>query len=198
MPRRDARVIDEYWNVDAVNPLIFSPDPPVRTPLSEKQLESLRGEWEDVLTDHPLDYLDERFDLWLRQLAITRRANFIYHPVIDPNQYGFRVRFTGLNKDAKKYVESFAVVPSLDGGIVHAVWIYMLINLAAVAVFLRRGRSLPLLCVGALGLSSLTFQVGLFLGAMGTQYRFQVSVVAAGLLCGAILLRHAYAQRTVS
>jgi hypothetical protein len=30
---------------------------------------------------------------------------------------------------------------------------------------------------------------------MGTQYRFQISVVVAGLLCAAILLRFAYANR---
>ena len=195
MPQRGTQVIDTYWNVDAVNPLIFSPDPPVKTPLSDPQVESLTDEWRDLLTEHPLDYLDERLDLWIRQLAITRKANFIYHPVVDPNSFGFVVRFPELNKEAKEYVESFAVVPTLDGGIVHAVWIYMLLCLAAAVVFLRRGRSPALVCIGALGLSSLTFQVGLFLGAMGTQYRFQISVVVAGLLCAAILLRFAYERR---
>jgi hypothetical protein len=195
MPQRGTQVIDTYWNVDAVNPLIFSPDPPVKTPLSESQVESITDEWRDLVTGHPLDYLDERIDLWLRQLAITRKANFIYHPVIDGNPFGFHVRFPELNQEAKEYVEWFAVVPSLDGGIVHAVWIYMLLCLAAAVVFLRRGRPAALVCIGALGLSSLTFQVGLFLGAMGTQYRFQISVVVAGLLCAAIMLRFAYANR---
>ena len=41
---------------------------------------------------------------------------------------------------------------------------------------------MPLPLVGALGLTALTYQSGLFIGTMATQYRFEYPVVVVGML----------------
>jgi hypothetical protein len=174
--------IDARWNVDTVAPFVFPPTATFQVPLPPEQSDDLSQAWRDALLDDPLGYLEMRGALWLRQVALTRRATFIYHPAIDPNPYGFKVRFRGLNSAAKDYVEAFAVKPSLDGGVVHAVWIYLLICLVATLVLLRRSRSWALLVLGAAAFASIAYQSGLFFGAMGTQYRWQLLVVVTGLL----------------
>jgi len=84
--------------------------------------------------------------------------------------------------------------PVLDGGIVHRVWIYLLLALAAAVVLLRRRAPVVLRCVGALGLAALTYQIGLFFLAMGVQYRLENPSVVIGLLCAAVLLRLAASE----
>ena len=61
------------------------------------------------------------------------------------------------------------------------VWIYLLITLMGSLVLLRRWRDPGLLILGALALSSLTYQVGLFL-SMGIGYRLEMPSVVIGLL----------------
>jgi len=99
----------------------------------------------------------------------------------------------GAEDRARDYVEAFAA-PVLDGGIVHRVWIYLLLALAAAVVLLRRRAPVVLRCVGALGLAALTYQIGLFFLAMGVQYRLENPSVVIGLLCAAVLLRLAASE----
>ena len=182
---------------ESVVGMVWAADAPIKgTPLPPDRLHSLADAWRDEVTGEPLEWLDVRWDLMMRNLAVTEPASFIYHPQIDANDWGFRPTFTGANDAAKDYVEAFATQgPALMGGIVHRVWIYAAVALAAALVLFRLGRSsLPLLALGALGLTALTYQVGLFLGTPQNGYRLEIPVVVVGLLClaaavGALLNR---------
>jgi hypothetical protein len=181
-PDRSMAPIDARWNVDTVAPFVFPPTATFAVPLPEKQADALGDAWRDAIVDDPLGYFEERTTLWLRQIALTRRAVFIYHPAIDANQFGFKIKFTEPNEIAKDYVEAFAVKPTLDGGPFHAVWVYLLVCLAAAIVLIRRSRPWALLVIGAAAFGAIAYQSGVFFGAMGTQYRWQLLVVAVGLL----------------
>ena len=195
MPRRELEVIEQYFHIDSVNPLLFSPDPPILTPLERGQLRSLGRTWRRTLADHPFDYLEGRWKLWLRQVAIGTDSIFIYHPWIDPNDLGQRVKFDGLNAAARDYVEAFAERGTFDGGPLHTVWAYLLVNVAGAATFLRRRFRSDQRLVGFFALSAVTHQAGLFFGAMGTQYRFQFPVVALGAMVLLALVREAWRKR---
>ena len=183
--------VDAYWNIDNMNGYVFSTPAPIPTPLPDEGVAALRESWTDAVGNDPLQYLDVRVDLFLRQLTITRSAIWTYHPVIDPNPFGYVVRFPGPNSAAKDYVETFAS-PRLDGGWIYSVWAYLLLAVAAAAVLLRRSRGAALATVGALSLAALTHQAGLFLGALGTGYRYEFVVVVIGALGAAVLLRLAW------
>ena len=193
MPIRDPRVLEQRFSVDVVNTLILTVPPLVATPLGGRKTAEVRDAWREGILDHPGDYLDARWDLFWRQVALTRKPVFIYHPVIDDSPLDFSLANPGLDRRARDYVEAFAD-PVLDGGIVHRVWIYLLLALAAAVVLLRRRAPVVLRCVGALGLAALTYQIGLFFLAMGVQYRLENPSVVIGLLCAAVLLRLAASE----
>ena len=174
--------IDARWSIDTVGPFFSPPNPAFNVPLPARPAGDLEEAWREAIVDDPLGYVEERTALWLRQVALTRRATWIYHPHIDPNDVGLTIRFPGLNSAAKDYVEAFAVKSTLDGGAIHAVWIYLLVCLGATVVLVRRSRSWPLLVLGAAAFAAIAYQSGLYLGAMGTQYRWQLLVVVAALL----------------
>lgn len=190
MPRRGVEVIDQHYNIDSVNPLLFSTDPPVGTPLADGPYRSLRRAWADAVTDNPDDYLGERMELWLRQIALTRTADFIYHPAIDPNRWGYEPWFDDMNDTARDYVEAFTDDPrTLKGGPLHTVWVYLAVATAGgLVLFVGRRRPAQRL-VGFMGLAAVTHQAGLFFGAMGTQYRFQFPVVVIGVVVAVALLQ---------
>jgi hypothetical protein len=184
--------IDARWNVDSVVPFVFPPTGLMTVPLDPERAADIEQAWREAIVDDPLGYAELRTELWLRQISVTRRSTFIYHPAIDPNSFGFKIRFDGLNSAAKDYVEAWAVKPTLDGGVIHAVWIYLLICVVATFALIRRSRSWAVLVLGAAAFGSIAYQSGLFFGAMGTQYRWQLSVVVCGLLAlvaGVVVLR---------
>jgi hypothetical protein len=174
--------IDARWNVDTAGPFLFPPTATYQVPLPSKQADQLTDAWRDAVLGDPLGYFEERSALWLRQVALTRRATWIYHPGIDPNQFGFAIKFPDLNRIAKDYVEAWGVNVTLDGGIVHAIWIYLLVCLAASVLLLRRTRPVRLVVFGAAAFAGIAYQSGLYFGAMGTQYRWQLLVVIVALL----------------
>jgi hypothetical protein len=178
---RSMRTIDERWNIDTAGTYIFGADAPIPVPLSARDHRLVTESWRDAVLEHPLDYLGERTELWLRQIALTRSAAWIYHPVIDVNGFGFVVRFPELNQAAKDYVETFATNENLDGGPLYAVWIWLLACILASVILLRRGRPWGFLVAGAFALSGLTYQSGLYFGAMATQFRWQLPVLVAAL-----------------
>lgn len=190
MARRGFAVIEQFYSIDSVNPLLFSPDPPVRTPLAQGPVRSLGRAWKSSVVEHPLNYLSGRFALWLRQISVTRAPDFIYHPVVDPNELGLKVRYVSLNDAAKDYVEAFANPRTLDGGPLHFVWVYLLVNIGGAFVFLRTRMRPAQRLVGLLGVAMVTHQSGLLFGAMGTQYRFEFPVVAVGAVMLTVLVQH--------
>jgi hypothetical protein len=150
------------------------------------------------LVEHrPLDYLDERLDLFVRNLAINRTAVWVYHPGIDPNSFGYKIRFAGLNAEARHYVESFAD-DGLNGGVLYTVWVYLLVAAIGGILLLRRTATPALIAAGALGVAAVTYQSGLFLGAMGTQYRFEFPVVVIALLVTAIVVAGVRGRRAAT
>ncbi len=190
MPRRDLATIEQYYNIDSVNPLLFSPDPPVRSPLADGPLRSLRRAWKRSIADQPVDYLKGRWRLWLRQVSLTREADFIYHPVVDPNPWGLQVRFASLDEAAGDYVEFFADPRTLDGGPLHRVWVYLLLDVVGALALIRKKMRPAQRVVAMLALAVVAHQAGLFLGAMGTQYRFQFPAVVVGLVVLFVLIQH--------
>ena len=192
MPQRGMGPVDRFWHVDTMNGYVFGAAPPVPAPMSDAQLSATRDAWLDELTGDPLGYLEMRTELFLRQISITREAMWVYHPGIDPNPYGYVVRFPGANDAATSYVEAFADA-ELDGGPLYTIWVYLVLAAVCAAVLLRGSRPLPVLAVGALGLSILTYQAGLYVAAMGTQYRFEFPAVVIGLLAAVIAIKIAFA-----
>lgn len=188
LPERGMTPIDRYWYVDTVTTLLYLDGSPIHAPLPDSVASDLSHAWRQEVLRHPIAYLSVRSRLWLRQVSITRRAAWIYHPKIDPNSWGLRIRFSSLNNAAKGYVEAFASDSKLDGGIVHTVLIYLVIAFAGVVAFMRRSRPKPLIIAGALCLSALTYQLGLFFGATGLQYRFEFPAVVIGLLAACLFL----------
>jgi len=51
-----------------------------------------------------------------------------------------------------------------------------------------------LVVVGVVALSALTYQAGLFLGALGTRFRFEYPCVVLGMIAAAVLLRVGWAR----
>ena len=159
------RTLDARYDPDAfIYTLGYVPDAPLHFPLSASADSALRKAWREAILDHPLTYLDTRWDLWLRQLSIGRKAIWSYHPQIDPNKYGYAIRFPAYNEGVKDYLDGFADPANNGRRLFYSVWLYVLIAFAAGLALLRWGRSPGLLAVAMLGLAALTYQSGIFLG----------------------------------
>jgi hypothetical protein len=159
---------------------------------------SLRHAWLDAVTDHPGSYLAARWTLWLRQIGITRNGLSVYPPDM-PNNGGYTFAFPRIYNGAMTYLEAFthpeaSFYGQAGGDFLFTVWCYLLPALLSAIVFLRRGTAAPLRVVGALGVSALTYQAGLFVAALGTRFRFEFPCVAVGMVAAAILLRVAWAR----
>jgi hypothetical protein len=188
LPPSKFAVLKANWNVDSVDSLDHVANPLVPVPLPEAQYKALQKKWISDVAGNPGSYLGVRTTLFLRELAITRKSMWIFHPVIDPNTFGYQTKFPKLDNAADNYVKSFANA-NLDGGIVFTVWVYLLITIAACVVLLRRTRGPALLVVGGLALSALTIQIGFYLAAMGTAYRFEHGPVVIALMVTAVMVK---------
>jgi hypothetical protein len=172
------------WNVDSVDTLggLYG------FPLTGAKYKALQSRWISDVEHHPVSWLGVRNTLFFREIAVTRKSMWIFHPVIDPNSFGYQTKFPKLDHAADTYVKSFAN-SNLDGGIVFTVWVYLLIAIAGCLVLLRRSRTPVLLVVGGLALSALTIQIGFYLASMGTAYRFEHGPVVIGLMVAAVLVK---------
>ena len=186
-PSGDVATLEATASVDSPVPLIFGPDAPIPVPLSDEQVDDLEQAWTDQVTGEPLDYLDLRIDAFGHQLALEGPPVFVYHPGIDPNPSGYAIEFSRANDVAIDYLQLFADDTYLNGGLIERPWVYLLLGIAAGVFLLRSAMPLPL--VGALGLTALTYQSGLFIGTMATQYRFEYPVVVVGLLVTVIAVK---------
>jgi hypothetical protein len=208
MPQRGMRAIDRTYDVDSMLGFVFpAPDTIGRAfpravgfpDIGDDAASSLRHAWLDAVGDHPGTYLSGRWALWLRQLGVTRNGLSVYPPDVPPDNAGHPFAFPRLYHAAIDYLEAFShPEPSFygqaGGNVLYTVWVYLLAALAAAIVFLRRGRPPALVVVGGLGLSALTYEVGLFFVALGTRFRFEYPCVVIGMLCAAILLRFAWGE----
>jgi hypothetical protein len=206
LPNQGIRVVEEHWGVDSMIRFVLGapPGPPLITPLLPEDVDSLRDSWLEAVKDDPGGYLVARGRLFVRQISVTRSAQAVYHPGIDQgilNPSGYEITFPGPNSAATDYLSAFThdgredgFLYVINGGLLYSVWIYLLIAAAACLVLLR-SRSPTLLTVGALALSAVTLQVGLFIAAMGTQFRYEFPAVIAALLAGAVTVGYLLERR---
>jgi hypothetical protein len=179
-PAKDLRLLEERFTMDNVTTIVVPPNPLVPTPLSERGLDRVSREWREAVFGSPLDYLAIRWNLFMRQISITQPPTQVYHPVIDGNSFGFTIRFPDANDAAKRYVEAFAD-ERLNGNLLHATWLYLLVSLVAAVILLAADR-LALRLVGLMALTGIAYQVGLFFGAMGVGLRLEDPVRPLALL----------------
>jgi hypothetical protein len=170
-PANNLALLEQGLVYDSVVPLVRQPNPAIATPLPEEQVDQLRDDWRDAVLDTPLEYLDIRWERFMRQLAITEPPRLIYQPGIIRNNLGYQIHFLTANKAARDYVEAFAD-EDLNGTVLHAPWLYLLIALGA-AVILLRSRAPALKIVGLMALAAITYQVGLFFAATNIPVRYE-------------------------
>jgi hypothetical protein len=200
MPARDPEIVAKRWNPDAVTALLWTPGAPIQpTPLPKRRLASLADAWRDEVMDDPLGYLAVRAELLERNLAIATPARFVHYRAVNANPWGYRSTFPEANDKANGYVTAFTINgPALEGSIVYKVWIYVLAALVgAVALLWPTRRTLTLTAVGALGLTVLTHQLGLFLSSPLNQYRLEFNVIVIALLVGAVAVGAVVRERSL-
>jgi hypothetical protein len=186
-PKRFPTLIAEY-NVDSADAFDYGGDPAFHVPLTPRQYKDLRSSWGRQVLAKPIDYLAIRTRLFLRQIAITRSSNWVFHPQLDANTFGYRTKFPKLDKIGSDYAKAFAH-PNMDGTLMQATWIYLLLAFAGAVVLLRRRFVPTLVVIGGLALTAFTLQIGFYFGAMGTGYRFEQSAVVVGLISLAVLAK---------
>lgn len=195
MPQRGIATIDRYWYPDNSLRYVTGPGHPVNPFLSDAQTHSLSRAWWTAVREHLGDYVQTRWDLFMRQIAVTRAAKQIYHPGIDRNPFGFAIRFHGPNQVARSYVESFAT-PTYDGDLLFRVWCYLVMSAGVTWYFLRPASLTSIrVCLGALAGSALLYQTGLALGATGVQYRFEYPAVVATIITAIVAIAFAVRDR---
>jgi hypothetical protein len=190
-PAGDVETLAINSSVDSIIYLGFGDNPAIPMPRPDDQVAEMRDAWLDEVTGDPKGYLGWRWDAFMAQIGIDSPGIFVYHPGIDPNGFGYSIAIPALNDVASGYQELFAN-DDLEGGAFHRTWFYLLIALYSAVVLL----SIPgaTRVVGALAVSTLTYQVGLFFGTMGTQWRFEFPTAAIALICAAVATRAVVAR----
>ena len=185
----DVATLEQQSSLDTIIPLAFGQDAAIPMPRPDAQVAEMRDEWFDQITDDPGQYVEWRWDAYMKQIGVTSPGVFIYHPFIDPNPWGYAIAFPALNDVVTGYQELFAD-EYLNGHKIQLAWFYLLLALcSAIALFVAGGTAM---IVGALGLSTLVYQFGLFFGTMGTQWRFEFPVAMISLVCVAVAAKVVY------
>lgn len=183
VPPSRLRALKRDFSLDDIIPELLADNHPLPAQmLNARQVAAERSAEITAVENGPFTWFGLHWEEFLRQVSITREANVIMHPGIDGNSFGYHASFPRLDNAARGYVESFdqTNLPDPEGGIIFEVWIYLLLAVLGLIV-LRRWRDPRRLLLGALALSSLTYQVGVFV-SMGVQYRLELPSVATGLI----------------
>jgi hypothetical protein len=188
MPSGTPQTVARNFDVDTVNSYLVGPPITIRSPLPHPRVVEVQHAWRRAIQAHPVTYLGDRTRMFLRELGITRRALWVYHPNIDANHIGYQLRWPDRTARVRSYLDLFDDPVTHDGSLVDALWLYLLISAAAAWVLLRTRRG-PLMVIGAMALSGLLFQSGLFFGMMSVQYRFEFPVVVTGTVSAIVLVR---------
>jgi hypothetical protein len=178
------RLVDELEAYDTprpwyhMDPILFGPRPLAFLPIGEPEVTNdLLATWRKVITDEPVGYFREKWRIWTRQIGWSGNTAWIVHPVIDPNDFGYRPYLPFVDRVATSYARWGAANADLDGGLVHKAWVYLVAHLLVFVVpGLRRLR--------LLAISSACYAATIFVGGMGVQYRWVLPNVVAGLLIG--------------
>ena len=192
-PFDDLAPIAATSGLDTILPLAFGEGAPIPMPRSGEQVAEMRTALIDRVEDDPLGYLDWRIDAFGRQIGLDAPGVFVYHPGIDPNHFGYQIELEWANDLVKGYQELFTDSNN-DGQVFHRAWMYLLLSLLA-AIVLLRAADPARRTVGAMAVGNLTYQVGLFVGTMGTQWRFEFPVAAVTIVATAVAVRELVDRR---
>ena len=192
-PFDDITPIAQTSNLDTILPLAFGETAPIPMPRSGEQVAEMKTALIDQIEDDPLQYLDWRIDGFGRQIGLDAPGVFVYHPGIDPNHFGYEVEVGWANDAVKGYQELFTDSNN-DGQVFHRAWMYLLLSVFATIVLLRASEPARR-TVGVMALGNLTYQAGLFLGTMGTQWRFEFPVAAVTIVATAVAVRELLDRR---
>lgn len=178
-PAQDLAVLEASFNPASFEPMVFGPNAIIPYPVSGDAVSELQEDWIDVVLSHPVSYLEERATVWLQQISLTEPSVWIVHPGVDANTWGYAAEFPAIDDAIQHYVRFFASNDQLGGGVVHTVWIYLLVLVGG--LWYLRSASARRRSVGWMSLAALAYQASLFVGLMGTGYRLNVPCVVLAL-----------------
>jgi hypothetical protein len=193
---RSMRTIDALTSVDSMNAMISGPSAPIAWPVVGKVASALQTAWEHQILAEPLAYVAERFRMMLDEVGLTNRSIWIYHPYIDPNNFGYHTTFPGADNIANRYMQLFSDAAN-NGDFLFSAWAYLLFCAAAAAALLA-SRAWPRFVIGALALSALTYQLGLLAALMGSNYRYEAVAVGIAEITAAAVIGWAWQNRRVA
>jgi len=179
-PAQDLALLQAQYNPYSVDPLLFGTSALIPFPVQPADFSALRSAWLRAIRADPVDYLQGRWHIWTRQIGWSGHTWWFFHPYVDPNPWGYEIEHRTADRYVQHYLRWFDSGPWLDGGDLLRPWPYLLMA-ALGLLFLRSSRPqrrfVGWLCVGAIG-----YEVTVFVGAMGVQYRYSLPVVITGLL----------------
>ena len=183
LPPSKLPTLERYFDVEDVDTLVDLPGSPLPlAALDARQVEAERRAEIKAVLNSPGTWLELHGQEFFRQISITTNANVVMQPDLGQNPLGYHERFPTLDRVASDYVHAShrELHRSLQVDWSSVCGSYLIITLVGAWVLLRRWRDPGLLILGALALSTLAYQVGLFL-APGVQYRLEVPTVAVGI-----------------
>jgi hypothetical protein len=192
-PGQDLDAIRATLTYEDMIPMIAGLAPPVPMPVGPERVSELRDAWWDEIRSDPGTYLDHRLKSWTRQISLIGPPHIVSHPGIDQNPFGYEIQFADANDLVDGYLDLFED-DSHDGGLLQRAWIYLLLTPVLLGLLLGR-RSPPAELAIAMVAAAWLYQVGLFFGAPGVQYRYEFPtvtlIVLAAILTAAIARRPA-------
>jgi hypothetical protein len=189
-PGGSTQSLDTLTNIVSSLALISGPNHPIPYPFTPAVGHALLHRWEHEIESHPFTYLRERVHQMLYTLGLGEDQIWIYHPYIDANPFGYTTTFPWADNIANHYEQAFTT-PANNGGLLFTPWIFLLICCVAAAVSLRR-YSPRRLIVGSLAIAAVTYQVGLFFGLMGPNYRYEFPCIVIAEIVMAVALHECW------
>jgi hypothetical protein len=151
-------------------------------PVAPAAIGDLHHDWFRAVRDHPGRWLSVRFQLYGRLLGITGPTWWVYHPLAVDNPPDSRPSFEGPTKWTWEYLDLFTADPNPTGGPLHRVWVYLLVTAVAVWRLFRGPADPSRRLLALLGVASLIYAAGWFVGAMDNQFRFMYPNVVMGVV----------------
>ena len=192
---RGMTVIDANFSEDDVIPIIVNGIGLSNGwPIEGARLKALTHAWKTAVLHHPLDYLDERARLELREWSITARPYTVYQPNnFGDNSLGIHVEDPSLDRVAIDYLNLFTDDGYVYGGPLLYAWIYLLLATVWGVMLVRQAsRNRQLGLIGWCALSAWGLQVGYLVGTAGSAYRYENLTIVAALVTTCVMVNQLY------
>jgi hypothetical protein len=192
--RGDVATLKQAFDVVDVLPLVRHPDPVIYAVKREAYPELFEA-WVRAVRRNPGSYLQARWKLFMHQLAIVGPAGYVFHDQVDPNEWGYRFAFPGAFARVRSYLAGSTFGSDQNGGMLHAVWMYVLITIAGLGWFRSdrmQRRVLAWACAATL-VNLGTF----FFGAAAASYRFAWPSVVLGCLVAVVFVADERRRSTI-